>query len=131
MARSEILLDRNPEDLSERVLFLIKCSEREAQAISYRCDGFFEWSGLSDLTPQDLGKAPQEERKSANREQAEEWLLERLSEGPVMVQKIMEDASKQDPPIKERMLRVLKKDLGIESIRITEGNNGNGDGYGD
>jgi hypothetical protein len=57
MARSEILLGRNPEDLRERVLFLIKCSEREAQAISYRCDGFFEWCGLSDLTPQDLGKS--------------------------------------------------------------------------
>jgi len=62
MARSEILLDRNPEDLSERVLFLIKCSEREAQAISYRCDGFFEWSGLSNLVPKDMSKG----KKSSN-----------------------------------------------------------------
>jgi hypothetical protein len=88
MARSELLLGRDSDDPRERVLFLIQCAEKEAQAISYRCDGSFEWCGLSDLTPGDLGKV--------------------------------------ETPISLKTLKRVKKELGVESLRITEGNNGNG-----
>jgi len=127
MARSEILLGRNPEDLSKRVLFLIKCSEREAQAIPYKCDGFFEWCGLSDLTPQDLGKAVgNKSHQNTTKDQASEWLQALLADGPVMMNKILEQAEKHDPPFSLPTLKRVKKELGVESLRITEGNNGNG-----
>jgi len=127
MARSEIMLGRDPEDPRERVLFLIKCAEKEAQAISYRCDGSFEWCGLSDLTPQDLGKKSSGNSTKANvKQEAAEWLIELLSDGPVMMQKIVEQAEKHDPPFSLPTLKRVKKELEIESIRTSEGNNGDG-----
>jgi len=129
MARSEIMLGRDPEDPRERILFLIKCAEKEAQAISYRCDGSFEWCGLSDLSPQDLGKSTTSRQKTLTRDQAEQWLVSRLSQGPVMYSIIIEEASQLDDPISERTLRRVKDFLNIKSIRMTQGNNGKGGWY--
>jgi hypothetical protein len=43
-----------------------------------------------------------------------------------MMQKIVEEAEKLNPPISLKTLKRVKKELGVESLRITEGNNGNG-----
>jgi hypothetical protein len=112
MARSELLLGRDPDDPRERVLFLIKCAESEAQAISYRCDGSFEWCGVSDLTPGDLNRKEKgsEDKSDSKKEITAQWLKEALQNGPMRQTIIQKMAGANIPPFKRYAMEKANRD---------------------
>ena len=121
MARSEILLGRNPDDPRERVLFLIKCAEREAEPLTYRCDGRFEWCGLSDLTPQDLGKTSSgNNKKETVKQEAAEWLEGILMNGPIKKTLLVKLGEEHTPSFSEYALNEAKIILGIKPCFINK-----------
>ena len=98
-----------------------------AQPLSYRCDGRFEWCGLSDLTPEDMSNGKKSGGNGNNPtklEQAMEFLEQRLSGGPVLVTQLLEEAGKMCPPISEKTLRRAKNLLGIKKDHSSKDNKG-------
>jgi len=87
----------------------------------------FEWCGLSDLVPEDMGKGKKSSSNGNNPtklEQAMEFLEKSLSDGPVLVTQLLEDAEKMCPPINEKTLRRAKKLLGLKKDHSSKDNNG-------
>ena len=55
-----------------------------------------------------------------------EFLEKSLSDGPVLVTQLLEEAEKMCPPINEKTLRRAKKLLGLQKDRKSVGNEGDG-----
>lgn len=120
-ARSVLLAGASAEDPEEKALLHIKSNiAKKAAGLGYRIleetgAARFEWTGESELTPQDLLS---EERRSAGFgkiEEAREFLRETLDDGPVPATEVRQQAKEAD--IKMRTLDEAKRREGIRSSK--------------
>lgn len=99
-ARSVILIGRDPEDRSKRIIIQTKSSlSEEAPAIGFRLDkDGFAWLGKTNktadeiLNPQPKEKANNEDANLVDKVTA--YLMEALRDGPVMVNRLYRDAAR-------------------------------------
>lgn len=137
-ARSALLLARDPQDPdgergSQRVIAHVKSNVSE-QAESLACrvtpilldddeqakTARIEVTGTSGVTAAELLAAPDTEQRT-ERDEATEFLLAELADGPQDAKRLYRDA-----PCSERTLRSAKQTLNIEAYRESTGNAGAG-----
>ena len=113
-ARSVLLVGGHPE--KGRGLVHIKSNlAPQGPAIGYSLDaGQFEWTGISNLTPQDILA---DEGKAKPVDEAEEFLTASLSDGPVLAREIFARAESEG--IAETTVKRAKKNLGVQSYKPT------------
>ena len=111
-ARSVLLVGGHPE--KGRGLVHIKSNlAPQGPAIGYTLDaGQFEWTGISDLTPQDILA---DEGKEQPVDEAEEFLTAALSDGPVPAREIFDLAEAER--IAKATVKRAKKNLGVHSYK--------------
>jgi len=130
-ARSILLVGQNPQDESLRVLVHLK-SNLSVKGCSLSFEiwededkrGHFQWLGQSDVTADMLLAPPKMGREKSKVEEAEEFLLKALVDGPRPSKDIFKEAKAQDISI--RSMHRAKKELHIVSHRCTTGNKGKG-----
>ena len=111
-ARSVLLVGGHPE--KGRGLVHIKSNLAPlGPAIGYTLDGGkFEWTGLSNLTAQDILA---DEAKEKPVTEAEEFLTATLKDGPVPAREIFAQAEAEG--IAEKTIRRAKSNLGVQSYK--------------
>jgi len=115
MARSVLLVGRNPEDEDESVIIGIKNSNgKRSKGISFRIegDGVFKWGGESDLTADQLVTSKSDEEKSAMGE-AEDFILAMLEDGCKLATECVNEYKQNG--FASRTIDRAKKNLGIKS----------------
>jgi putative DNA primase/helicase len=123
-ARSALLLGRHPDDSDVLVLAPVKCNwcqMPEALAFSHESVGEtnrLAWAGEVALTADDVVTAPIEPRRGAI-EKAEEFLLNKLSAGPVTHSQILSEAGAAG--VSKRTLNRAKANLRIRSDKTDFG----------
>jgi RecA-family ATPase len=121
-ARAGLLVAPDPEDDTRRILAVTKSNlAAMPQALAYRLVGDeqyacarIQWEGTTDHKAGDLLATPDTEERSA-RDEAVEFLLDVLADGPVPSKQI--DKLRRDAGIAERTLKRAKDKAGVETYR--------------
>jgi hypothetical protein len=111
--RSVLMVGADPNDASKRVVAHAKSNLAQmgpSQAYSIK-GGRFAWAGRSSLSAEDLGGPPPDADQRSAREEAQEFLLQTLAEGPKPALDVFADADKLR--ISRATLRRAKRDLGV------------------
>ena len=115
-----------PDDKNRRLLTKIKSNlARDPGGLAFSIEAAkgtpkLAWEdGVVDLDANDILAAPHEDRTPSKKEQAERWLRELLSEGPILAVKATELA--RDEGIAERTLDRAKADLMVASKKDGSG----------
>ena len=118
-ARSVLLLGKNPQDESERVVVCIKNNlAAHPSAVSFELkEGEFHWKGLSTLTADDILRPESGERVSAV-DEASTFLREALAEGSRPGTEVEKEAKLQG--ISGPALQRARRNLAVVSKRIGE-----------
>ena len=118
-ARSVLLLGKNPQDESERVVVCIKNNlAAHPSAVSFELkEGEFHWKGLSTLTADDILRPESGERVSAV-DEASTFLREALAEGSRPGKEVEKEAKLQG--ISGPALQRARRNLAVVSKRIGE-----------
>lgn len=117
-ARSMLLAGQDPRNPQNRAIIQTKSSLAEiGPSIGYELQsGKFYWTGISNLTAENvLAPAPTDEEKSAI-DEAVEFLKDVLADGPVAAKEI-EKQRKASGCVSERTLLRAKKELNVESFK--------------
>ena len=124
-ARSVLLVGTNPET-EERAIVHIKSNlAPKGKSISFELTDTFYWKGESEITDRDILLAESSKRAI---DEAEEFLQEILSYGPIKADEIIAESVKRE--IKDRTLKRAKSNLGVVSYRKAEkGKRGSGVWY--
>ncbi len=111
-ARSVLLVGGHPE--KGRGLVHIKSNlAPQGPAIGYTLDaGQFEWTGISNLTPQDILA---DEGREQPVDEAEEFLTTTLKDGSVPAREVFAQAEAEG--IAEKTVKRAKKNLGVQSYK--------------
>ena len=125
------LVGVNPDDETDRVFANIKNNlALPPPALAFEItEGRFLWRGESSVTEAALLRGDEDEGARSARTEAEEFLREILSSGPVAVKQVRREA--HEVGISDRTLDRAKQALGIKSERQGEaGQQGGGGGFG-
>jgi len=117
MARSELLLGRDPRDKDRIVLIQIKnnlalCGPSQEFSIGKRG---MEWVGVSTLTAENLNEKKRNERGATALEIAVSFLLSELHDGPRPAGELLSLARRKK--IAHRTLKRAKKRLGVRTTK--------------
>ncbi len=118
-ARTVLLVGKNPQDESERVVVCTKNNlAAHPAAIAYEiAEGQFRWKGVSQLTADDLLRPDSGETRTS-RDGAKEFLLEALANGARPAKEVEKEAKSFGISIAS--LRRAREDLTVRSSRIGE-----------
>lgn len=123
-ARLGMLLARNPNDENALVLASTKANialqpdSLTLRIVSSSNDsdvGIVQWEGTTPLTAQELVSS-YAGKTATKQDEATEWLIARLSHGPVLSETLIREA--KDQGLSRRTLFRAKKDLGIKAEAI-------------
>lgn len=120
VARSVLLLAKDPDDSAFRILAPVKCNlVPDHQSIRYEiedCSGVprIQFVGRCDISADALVAPPNEEKRSAVND-AVEFLTEALKDGPMAEAEVMKQASVLG--LATRTLNRAKSKLGVKSIK--------------
>ena len=119
-ARVVHLVGVNPDDETDRVFACIKNNlALPPPALAFELtEGRFLWRGESSVTEAALLRGDEDEGARSARTEAEEFLCEILSSGPVAVKQVRREA--HEVGISDRTLDRAKQALGIKSERQGE-----------
>lgn len=119
-ARTALLVAKNPNDESERVIVCIKNNLAEhPTAMAFEItNGAFRWKGESKLTAEDLLATPSGSGGASAVDEAQEFLREALVDGSRSVKEVEKEANSLG--ISRATLRRASKSLGIVASRIGE-----------
>lgn len=114
-ARSVLLVGKNRDDESERVVVCIKHNlAPDSPAIGFEInEGRFAWRGESSVSAGELLAPDLQPEERSVREEAAEFLLEALADGPRPQPEVTKEARALG--ISEKTLRRAKGDLGVVS----------------
>ncbi|MFW9942943.1 MAG: AAA family ATPase [Candidatus Thorarchaeota archaeon] len=121
--RSVLLVGADPQNQNMRAMFHIKSNLAPlGKALGYIIEGdgdkaILSWTGYSDLTPDQILAATNDEEKSAL-DEAMSFLKDLLSDGPVLVRNIYKQA--REIGISEITLKRAKSNLKIKSEKDTK-----------
>jgi hypothetical protein len=113
--RSVLMVGTDPNDVSKRVVAHAKSNLAQvgpSQAYTLK-GGRFAWAGRSSLSAEDLGAPPPDADLRSAREEAVEFLIEMLADGPKPALEVQAEAAKLR--ISSATLRRAKRDLGVVS----------------
>jgi hypothetical protein len=112
--RSVLLVGSDPDDSNRRAMVQIKNNLAEMGcSIGYEIrDGKFSWTGISTLTAGRILASEGNEEKSSALHNAEDFLREALSEGPIPAKQIYKEA--RDVGIAQITLSRAKQALGVK-----------------
>lgn len=123
-ARLGLLLGKNPDDSEALVLAVTKANigkhdaSQALRIVSSPNDpeiGIVQWEGASTFSAQDLVSTGYN-KPPTKKDEAAEWLLERLASGPVLSQTLLREGDEKG--YKRRTLFRAKEDLGIKAEAI-------------
>jgi hypothetical protein len=122
-ARSVLLVGRDPRDASQRAFVHLLCSNApEGPAMGFEIkDGRFQWTGVSDVTaeellaPDDEGYVRSRRLEKSSLDDAVQFLTALLGSEPVLVTVV--EALAATAGISMRTLRRAKAQLGVRSVR--------------
>ncbi len=116
-ARSVLLAGKDPDDPSKRAFVHIKSNlALEGEPVGYAIsEGRFAWTGPSDLTAERILAAEGGSEKQGARREAEDFLTEILTAGPVLASEVKQEA--RAAGISESTLRRAKLALGVKVRR--------------
>jgi hypothetical protein len=111
--RSVLMVGFDPNDGDKRVVAHGKSNlSAPGPSLAYTLKGGrFAWAGRSSLSAEDLGGPPPDADQRSAREEAREFLLQTLAEGPKPALDVFADAEKLR--ISRATLRRAKADLGV------------------
>ena len=118
--RSVLMVGADPNDASKRVVAHAKSNLAQtgpSQAYTIK-GGRFAWAGRSSLSAEDLGAPPPDADQRSAREEAQEFLLQTLADGPKPALDVFADADKQR--ISRASLRRAKGDLGVVAEKMPD-----------
>jgi hypothetical protein len=118
--RSVLMVGADTTDASKRVVAHAKSNLAQmgpSQAYTLK-GGRFAWAGRSSLSAEDLGAPPPDADQTTAREEAREFLLQTLAEGPRPQVEVQAEAAKLHISIAS--LRRAKGDLGVKATRISD-----------
>ncbi len=125
-ARSGLLVAKDPEDNSRRVLAVQKSNvAEEAPSLVYRiveaANGAarVEWQGESGFGADQLLKPPVDEEERSALDDAKDFLRAELARGPVTAKQVLKDA--RDAGISEKTLYRAKSAIKVRSEREADG----------
>jgi len=115
-ARSVLLVGADPDDRNKRAVVQIKCNLAEfGPALGYSIeDGRFTWGGVSDLTAGRI-LAPEGQGGPARIDEAEQFLRDLLSDGPVRQPDVEKQAKANDVAVST--LKRAKRKMNVISRR--------------
>jgi putative DNA primase/helicase len=115
-ARSVLMVGADPTDAQKRVVAHAKSNLTEkGPSLAYTLkNGKFTWVGRSSLSAEDLGVPPDADLRSA-REEAQDFLLQTLAEGPKPQAEVRAEAIKLG--IAGATLRRAKGDLRVRAMK--------------
>lgn len=128
-ARSVLLVAKDPDDESKRVLSVIKSNLAPmAPSLSYRIEkdyveeGLIEtsrisWEGVSKHTADTLLAVPSSPEEKSASDEAKEFLEEILADGPIEVGEVKKQAKERG--INEKPLRTARERLGVKADKGT------------
>jgi hypothetical protein len=113
--RSVLMVGFDPNDAEKRVIAHGKSNlAARGPSLAYTLKGGqFAWAGRSSLSAEDLGGPPPDADQRSAREEAREFLLQTLADGPRPTLDVFADAEKLR--ISRASLRRAKKDLGVSA----------------
>ena len=111
--RSVLMVGFDPNDAEKRVVAHGKSNlAAPGPSLAYTLKGGrFAWAGRSLLSAEDLGGPPPDPDQRSAREEAQEFLLQTLEEGPKPTLEVFADADRLR--ISRATLRRAKRDLGV------------------
>lgn len=118
-SRSHLIVGHHPDDKTIRAIAQTKSNltAETGKSFGYSIgeDGTFCWTGESDLTPELMLslKSAGFSKGPGPRQQAKEFLADRLAEGPVAALELLRDA--EGAGISESTLKRAKDEMGIKS----------------
>ena len=118
--RSVLMVGNDPNDASKLVIAHAKSNlapKGPSQAYTLKADKF-AWAGRSSLSAEDLGGPPPDADQRSAREEAREFLLQTLAEGPRPQVEVQAEASKIHISIAS--LRRAKGDLGVKASKVSD-----------
>jgi putative DNA primase/helicase len=115
--RSSLLVGRPEGEEIERAVVRVKGNlSSEPPAVGFVLDeAGFRWTQETDLTPSDLLQGDTSSAERSKADEARDWLLAQLEDGPVPVQDLKRQAGMDE--IGWRTLERVKKKLGVEARR--------------
>jgi len=118
--RSVLMVGADPNDASKRVVAHAKSNLAQmgpSQAYTLK-SGRFAWAGRSSLSAEELGGPPPDADLRSAREEATEFLIGMLADGPKPALQVQAEAAKLR--ISSATLRRAKRDLKVKSEREGE-----------
>lgn len=118
--RSVLIVGFDPNDANKRVIAHAKSNlAAPGPSLAYTLKGGrFAWAGRSSLSAEDLGGPPPDADQRSAREEAREFLLQTLADGPRPVLEVFAEAEKLH--IAKGTLRRAKGDLGVHAEKTPE-----------
>jgi hypothetical protein len=132
-ARSSLLIGRDPDNPTQRVMASIKCNlEEPPPALGFALERVevapghtvirVAWQGATAHQADDLVTAPAEEYRHQAREVARDFLREQLAPGPARTKQVTQAAVELG--IAPSTLHIVKRELGIVSRKHGVGDDG-------
>jgi hypothetical protein len=118
--RSVLMVGFDPDDPSKRVVAHAKSNlAAVGSSLAYTLkDRKFSWAGRSSLSAEDLGGPPPDADQRSAREEARDFLVQTLTDGPKPQPEVQAEAAKLG--ISLASLRRAKADLGIRPKKTAD-----------
>jgi AAA domain-containing protein len=118
--RSVLMVGFDPNDGDKRVVAHVKSNlAAPGPSLAHTLKGGrFAWAGRSSLSAEDLGARPPDADQRSAREEARDFLLQTLADGPKPALDVFADADKQR--ISRASLRRAKGDLGLTAKKTPD-----------
>ena len=116
--RSALMVGQGPDGDEQRIIAHTKSNlARKGPSLSYTIkDGKFDWTGEVDITAEDLCREAEDTEVTSARQEAAEFLVEELKDGPVPQKAIVQKA--EELGIAKRTLDRAKKPAGVKSRKV-------------